>query len=202
MARDRRAANPMQATMRGLIDDPMQPRCGADPRSPYGADVLNHNHRGRGRPSGRRLAILAVGTLLALTACGADGIDDGPAASVDDGPRVADARFDGRFDIVEVVVDEDPIALTQQPTIEIEAQFGGLTVLPGCNTYFGSFTLAEDGRASFTVTGGSEQDCGPLDDQEAAVLAVLGAVDQWVEADTGFRLSGAGSSLSIAGSPG
>jgi hypothetical protein len=167
-------------------------------------DRANHRRRRhRNSPSRRRLAVLAIGALVTVTGCGAaEELDDGPTAPVDDGPRVADARFDGRFDIVDLVVDQEPVSLTQQPTIEIETQFGALTVLPGCNTYFGSFTLASDGRASFTVTGGSGQDCGPLDDQEAAVLAALDAVDQWVEADTGFRFSGGGSSLSIAGPAG
>lgn len=182
------------------------PGCGVGAQSPYGADVDHANHHRRRHPacpSWRRLAVLVIGALMAVAGCGSAGdLDDGPTAPVDDGPRVADARFDGRFDIVDLVVDQDPFSLAQQPTIEIEAQFGGLTVLPGCNTYFGSFTLAEDGRASFTVTGGSGQDCGPLADQEAAVLAALDAVDQWVEADAGFRLSGGGSSLSIAGPAG
>ncbi len=112
---------------------------------------------------------------------------------------MADARFDGTFDITELLVDGSSVALEQRPMIEIDAEFGGLTVLAGCNTSFGSFSLDEDGRASFTVTGGTENDCGPLADQETAILAALAAVDQWSETDDGFRLDGPSVSVSVTG---
>ncbi|MEL6983389.1 MAG: META domain-containing protein [Actinomycetota bacterium] len=156
-----------------------------------------------GRSAGSRLVAVAIGALFLLTGCGAsEDVDDGVTEPSTDGPRVADARFDGRFEISEVVADQAPFALSQQPAIEIETEFGGLTVLPGCNTYFGSFTLTEDGEASFTITGGSGQDCGPLAEQEATVLAALDAVDQWDEVEAGFRFSGGGSTVVITGPAG
>ncbi len=143
-----------------------------------------------------------TGLLLAIvviTGCGSDGFDNEPLGPVDDGPRVADARFDGTFEIVGVALDGAEMALDQRPMMEIEAEFGGLTVMPGCNTFFGSFSLDNDGRASFTVTGGTEIDCGPLADQETTILAALAAVDQWSETDDGFRFDGDSVSVSVSG---
>ncbi len=103
---------------------------------------------------------------------------------------MANARFDGDFIISDVTFDGRPVPLETVPTINFETVFGGLTVKPGCNTYFGSFTLAEDGTASITVPGGTSQDCGDLGSQEEAVLAALAEVTSWAETDDGFRLAG------------
>ena len=148
----------------------------------------------------RLVAVAAVVVAVVAGGCGAgDGGADGPDGPDTDGPRVADPRFDGNFEIVAVVVDGSEVGLAQRPAIDIEAEFGGLTVLPGCNTYFGSFTLDDEGPASFTVTGGSDADCGPLADQEEAVLAALAAVDRWTATEAGFRFDGAGSAVTVVG---
>lgn len=169
----------------------------------YGADVTNPVPRLlRPRPTGWVLVLTLVGLILTAGCGSSDEFDDGSGATVDDGPRVADPRFDGGFEIVELVVDGVAIAIAERPTVEIETQFGDLTVLPGCNTYFGSFTLDEDGTASFTVTGGSELDCGELADQEDAVLDAMAGVDRWVTTDDGFRFSGPSASLSVVGPTG
>ncbi len=135
--------------------------------------------------------VVIVAALLA--ACGAD------VEPADGGPgRVADARFDGDFRIESVSLDGRAIELVQGPRLTIETVFGGLTVEPGCNTYFGSFTLAEDGTASFTVAGGSTEPCAELERQEQAVLAALREATSWSEIDGGFRFDGnAGHSLTI-----
>jgi len=168
--------------------------------TPYRADVPIASSARRRSNHGRRFLAGLILALVLISGCGsADEFDDEPIGPIDDGPRVADARFDGTFEIVELIVDGDAVALDQRPTIEIEAEFGGLTVMSGCNTSFGSFSLDEDGRASFTVTGGTEADCGPLADQETAILAALAAVDQWSEADEGFRFDGGSVAVSVAG---
>lgn len=145
-----------------------------------------------------RLLVATAAVVAFTTACGSSAESiDGPADG-DGGPRVANARFDGDFIISDVTFDGRPVPLETVPTINFETVFGGLTVKPGCNTYFGSFTLAEDGTASITVPGGTSQDCGGLGSQEEAVLAALAEVTSWAETDDGFRLAGpSGSSLTM-----
>ncbi|MEM7274661.1 MAG: META domain-containing protein [Actinomycetota bacterium] len=165
--------------------------------------------RSQGRSTGRsaapRSGLLAVISILVvgLTACGAVDDGDGPdggAGPVDpDRVQVADQRFDGGFLVTAVVLGGEPVELATIASVAIETEFGGLEVLPGCNTYFGSFSLEEDGTASFTIPGGSAQDCGPeLGAQEEAVLAALTAATGWVETGDGFRFEGPDSSITIA----
>ncbi|MEM9564158.1 MAG: META domain-containing protein [Actinomycetota bacterium] len=148
-----------------------------------------------------RFAIGLVAVSLLLVGCGADELDDGPD-TVFDGPRVAHPRFDGRFEIVELDGADGRTALRQSPSLTIDARFGRLEVDPGCNTYLGSFTLDEDGRASFTITGGTGFDCEDLADQELAVLDALDGVDAWSEDGDGFRFDGSAATVRIAGPAG
>lgn len=136
-----------------------------------------------------------------VTGCGSSEPVDGPTDTAD-GPRVAHPRFEGDFTIDAVELDGSATELVQQPRVTIETRFGGLTVQPGCNTYFGAFTLDEDGTASFTVTGGTDLDCGDLADQEAVVLAALDGATSWTPVDGGFRFDGPTSSLTITGPAG
>lgn len=143
-----------------------------------------------------RLLAVSVAVLAALASgCGADAGDDGGPGRT--GPTVADARFDGAFLVASVTVDGTDFELRDTAALQIDAEFGDLTVRPGCNVYFGSFTLAADGRASFTVAGGSDQDCGGLTDQEDAVLRALRAAESWAEVTGGFRFDGDGGRHSI-----
>lgn len=174
------------------------------PRTPYRADVPIASSANPRPLAARRLrlgsVVAAVALVVVLGGCGAsDDGGGGPVGPADDGPRVADARFDGRFDIVEVVLDGTDVPIGQEVTLDIEAEFGGLTVRPGCNTYFGSFSLDDDGRASFTVTGGTEMDCGRLTGQERAILDALDAIDHWEGTEVGFRFAGSASSVSVSG---
>jgi heat shock protein HslJ len=135
---------------------------------------------------------------VAATACGADDTGEGPTSTVDGGgPRVADPRFEGTFVVSELTVDGEVLAIDLLPTVAIDTVFGRLTVEPGCNTFFGSYTLAEDGEASFTIAGGTGRDCPDLADQEEAVVAALRNVTSWTETDDGFRFDGADRSLTI-----
>lgn len=136
------------------------------------------------------LVIALAVIIVLLSGCGADAESPPGDGGEGDGPRVAHARFEGDFTIAAVTIDGRPLALTTAPAIIFETVFGGLTVKPGCNTYFGSFTLAEDGSASFTVGGGSSQDCGRLDAQEEAILGALAEVSAWSTVDGGFRFDG------------
>ena len=139
-----------------------------------------------------RALIVAFLGLLVLSACGSTDEPTGPGgqSSAAPGPTVADARFDGRFTVIGLDFADGPVEPALAPVITIETEFGALTVEPGCNTYYGSFSLLDDGSASFTVTGGSNRDCPDLADQEQAVLAVLDAVDGWAESGETLVLAG------------
>lgn len=141
------------------------------------------------RPVTRSPAILAV-LLVVLSACGSAG--DGQAVVDDDGPRVADIRFDGDFVISNLTTQGDPVPLAAVASLNIETEFGGLVVEPGCNTYYGSFTLTDDGTASFSVAGGTNRTCDGLEQQDEPVIRTLTAVSSWSETTDGFRLEGAG----------
>lgn len=136
-----------------------------------------------------------------LSACGADEGPNDPTVTAEqttDRVQVADARFDGDFQVMALQQGGLEVPLISVPVISIETEFGGLSVMPGCNTYFGSFTLEEDGFASFTVAGGSQQECDELGMQEQAVLDVLALVNRWEETADGFVLdAGDGNQLNI-----
>ncbi len=135
-----------------------------------------------------KLLLPLLGVVMLFVGCAADdGTDPSPS---DDGPRVADSRFEGDFAITAVSHDGQVDELSTPVRLNFETIFGALTVEPGCNIYFGSFTLAEDGSASLTIAGGSREDCGRLAAQEELVLAALRAVDSWAEVDDGFRFEG------------
>lgn len=173
-----------------LIDDHNDPSC------------QSSVSLGRGRHCYRALVrtawLLLFGLGLILSGCGSSDLD--PDGSViTDRVQVADARFEGDFQVTSVTVSGEPVELISVPLVTIETVFGGLTVKPGCNTFFGSFTLADDGLASFTVGGGSDDGCDELGDQEDAVVEVLGSVTSWTEVDDGFRFDGPdGDQLTIA----
>lgn len=159
----------------------------------YGATVLVRSWWSAGPV---RLALWAVSALV-LAACGA-GSDDAHGNDGSTGPTVVDARFDGDFTVTELSLAGPDVELVTAPVITIDSVFGGLTVKPGCNTYFGSLTLTDEGQASFTVTGGSDQDCGELATQEEAMLDGLARVTGWREAPGGLRFSdGAGTELVV-----
>lgn len=142
---------------------------------------------------------------LVATACGAADADEGDPT----GPTVADGRFDGRFALVEAVLDggtgadgsdggEDdggPASGADRLTgvvFEFDARFGALAVETACGELLGSFTLLDDGRAGVSITGGRSAECD-ADDRDAvdALVAALGRVEAWDDADDGFELRSA-----------
>ncbi|MEM9653883.1 MAG: META domain-containing protein [Actinomycetota bacterium] len=156
-----------------------------------------------------RFGPLLLGALLTLGAAACGAADDGGSDNGDGGPggvsttdrvQVADIRFEGEFVVTSVTADGADVGLVSEPIISLETVFGGLSIVPGCNTYFGSFTLTEDGTASFTVAGGTSRSCADLADQEAAVLDALRAVTTWEEEGDGFRFAddGGGSTLTVS----
>lgn len=143
---------------------------------------------------GRVLVLVTL--VVALTACGADDGLDGSGGSsttavVEDGrPRVANVRFDGDFIIGDVTLADGPVDLEAIAAVNIETEFGALTLEPACNTYFGSFSLGEDGSASFSIAGGTGTPCDGLERQEQAVISAMSQVSRWSETADGFRFDG------------
>lgn len=147
------------------------------------------HHRGRaGQP--RRAgavvaAVVAAGGLVA--ACGAEG--GGPPT----GPTVAPERFDGRFELTELVVDEGQAATPAGIVFEFDAQFGALAVETPCGTLLGSYSLLPDGAAGVTITGARERTCTRVEAEgDEALRAALDRVEAWTEATPGFELRSAG----------
>ncbi len=132
---------------------------------------------------------------MLLSACGAADGDVGQGVDADDpGPTVADAELTGIYVVERLVGQPGPMEPAVTPVIEIDTRFGDLTVEPGCNTFLGSFTLDDDGTASFTVTGGTKKACPDLAadgvDQDRFVLDALAAVDRWSRDGDGLLLTG------------
>lgn len=155
---------------------------GAVSRPRYGAPVARHH---------LLLLTALTGLCVLIAGCG--------SSDVEAGPRVADARFDGRFQIVTTTVGGTELVPAGQPTMAIDAEFGALEVELGCNVGLGSFTLTEQGEASFRITGGSRRPCDELAEQEATILAALDGADAWTSVDGGFRFDGPATSLTVAG---
>ncbi len=139
--------------------------------------------------------VVGVVAVAALSGCGAaetDGTEAEPSQQT-----VVDPRFDGAFTVTELVVDGTDLPLSMMPRIVIESSFGDLTVEPGCNTYFGSLSLTEDGGASFTVTGGSDQNCENLAAQEQGILDALAIATAWEASDDGFQFRGENTAITV-----
>jgi heat shock protein HslJ len=101
--------------------------------------------------------------------------------------------------LTQLVVDghEQPLAPSQAPTLHFQPQddrSGRFEGGSGCNTYFGSYTLA-DTTLHMDLSGTTNMACTPdVTDQESAYLSALPRVERFlVEGDTLMLASGDGS---------
>ncbi len=167
------------------------------------------------RRRARRLAA-CVALAATLAACGSTD-DDGDVTT---GPTVADDRFDGRFELVDAVIDDDPgggdndedasdedsddedsddggsgedaVEVPSGIVFEFDARFGALTVETPCGELLGSFSLLDDGRAGVSITGGRGDECSDEETEAGdALIGALARVEAWVDADDGFELRSA-----------
>jgi hypothetical protein len=124
---------------------------------------------------------VVAASALAVGGCGSD-----DAAAEPSGPTVAAAELGGTYEVrqlevagVEATIDEAGLD-GGAVTLTIDAEFGGLRIDTACGTLLGSFTLEADGRAGFTVAGGSTRECSPsAADQRDSLVGPLGRVDTW-----------------------
>ncbi len=100
-----------------------------------------------------------------------------------------DPRFDGVWTLSALVVDGEPVDLGPGLVVlDIDTSTSALRVETGCRTLLGSFSFLDDGRAGFTLPGGTEPRCNgdaeaPIAALDQAFLDAITAVDSWGRAD-------------------
>ncbi len=111
----------------------------------------------------------------------------------------ADPRFDHTWIVAEITVEGDPVELgSANILVDIDTRLTSVTVETGCRTLLGSYTLADDGQAGFTLPG-STGDCDGvepwLSELDGTFLIAVSAVDAWTITDDRLELDGPGGSL-------
>lgn len=135
-----------------------------------------------------------VAVALAIQACGSSDVED-----VAPGPTIAHVRFDGTFEVDELVVDGEGQPIAGPLSFDIDTEFGALGITTPCGTLLGSYSFFEDGRGGVTISGGSRTDCSAeAERQREELLDLLAEVSQWSETGSGFELrSPQGDSLTL-----
>ncbi len=136
---------------------------------------------------------------LFCQACGTETVPESGIPS--DFPTVAAPELNGVYEITSVKPQSDgggQIDFAATPTVELDVVTGALTVDTACNRHLGSFTLDESGRASFTLTGGTVDECpDELATQDDLLMQVLSGVRQWDSGDgAGLVFDGDAGSMS------
>ncbi len=148
----------------------------------------------RWRPGHNGLAVLAIGLALTLAACGATETIDSESEIPVGFPTIAPAEVNGVYELTSVqpsISETTDIAFTATPSAELDVVTGTLAIDTACNRYLGSFSLEDDGRASFTITGGTSDECpAEVADQDDLMLEVLAATDQWSQDGGNLLFSG------------
>ena len=132
---------------------------------------------------------------LFLIGCGTAADSETGGGGIPDGyPTIASADFQGTFEIVGATIAGQPLELVTISTrqIDFDVVTGAATVDLGCERRLGSFTLADDGQASITLTGRIEiEPCSPSDVDDSLV-ELIDRIERWEPTDGGFRLVAAG----------
>ncbi|MEZ5225301.1 MAG: META domain-containing protein [Acidimicrobiales bacterium] len=112
-----------------------------------------------------------------------------------------DPVFDATWTVESMVIDGEPVDLASDViVVDIDTSLASVEAATGCRTLFGSFTFLDDGRAGFTLPGGTKPACD--DDTEPWLLAIdrsfasaIGAVETWSTSGDELTLSGPDSEL-------
>lgn len=138
----------------------------------------------------RSLFPLLLMILAAAGGCGSDTPVNRSGPTIPDGyPTVAPERFNGAFEVWSVRTEGEVRAFDIPPMIVIDVVTGAVEAGFGCNLYLGSYTLTDDGVASFTLAGGTSEECPDGGSDEQLLLALFGTVDRWQDAESGFALT-------------
>ncbi len=110
-----------------------------------------------------------------------------------------DGRFDATWIVEDMTAEGDPVDLeSANILVDIDTRIAAVTVETGCRTLLGSYTLADDGRAGFTLPG-TKGDCGGaepwLADLDATFLTAVSTVDSWTISGDRLELAGPDTSL-------
>ena len=136
----------------------------------------------RRRSPRRRSTVVVVPLAAAAVIIAGCGSTDGADAS---GPTVAPARAGGTYQLERLLVRGEGVAIdsigdADGAQVTIDAEFGGLRIDTACGVLLGSFSLLDDGRAGFTVAGGSTSECSEAAEaQRDQLLAALGRIEAW-----------------------
>lgn len=131
------------------------------------------------------LATALVGLAVGVAACAPEGTT-----------QPIDTRFHAPWIVESLVTEGDALDLTNA-VIVVEIDTGRLSVsaLTGCRTLLGSYSFLDDGRAGFTLPGGSRNRCHPTGDAaphalDEAFVAALTQIEQWEATESQLRLLG------------
>lgn len=124
----------------------------------------------------RRLALgcaLAIGALV-TAGCSRTGYLAEP-----------DPDFDASWVVSSIEVDGQAVDLQSGLiVVDIDTSIDAVEIATGCRTLLGSFTFLDDGRAGFTLPGGTKDRCD--DDTESWLIALdetfattIGAITTW-----------------------
>lgn len=136
------------------------------------------------------IALLSATASLAV-ACGSDDpADAAGSGSGLTGQRVADQRLEGSWRVSSIVDDGEETTAASTVLIELDTTFGDVAVDSSCGSDLGAFSLFDDGRAGFSLTGGSQRDCDAASGAEREQLVtVLTDVTGWKETAAGLRFT-------------
>jgi len=140
---------------------------------------------------------VVVGLVLGLAGCGTQEAfeSDIPVGF----PTIAPAEVAGTYDIVIFAPPpgggEDPPDFSATPTVDLDVVTGALTVVTPCNQHLGSFSLEADGRASLTITGGTNDDCPTAEGAQVLLLEVVAGVNRWTGDGQQLDLVGPGGTM-------
>ena len=145
--------------------------------------------RSHRRQIGGTAASIGLATLF-LVGCAA-GADSQPQnGAVPDGyPTIASTDFNGMFEIAEATIDGAPLSVGAAATtiMEFDVVTGAATVDLGCDRRLGSFTLADDMRASITLTGRIEIEPCTASAIDDALWELIDRLERWEPVNGGLR---------------
>jgi heat shock protein HslJ len=141
-----------------------------------------------GRAAGRALAGLVGAAALVLAACGGSAANPGSPT----GPSMAPGGAAGTFALTSLQAAGAPMSIDFYTELDIDTQFGTLSVASDCGVMLGSFSLLDDGRAGVTLAGGRPQDCSPgAFSQQERLVEALARIDTWAKDGDRLILSNA-----------
>lgn len=149
----------------------------------------------RPQPSITKIIAVVLLCSIALTACSSA---EGEPSPPDNQTTANQGSPNGIFVISEASDSDGAIEFGEPPTVSIDAEFGTLRVDGGCNEHFGSFTLAEDGLASFTLAGQTNIGCdASTEATERRIIDLFAVIDRWSQQTNTVELQGTNTAATL-----